>query len=81
MSLSHQMCRELNHLLRKEALWNWTKECESAFCELKSAVRSEMLLKHYDSTSPIIVVSGVASHGVGAVMTHLFTDGKEKAVL
>lgn len=77
----HNVRAPLNGLLQKEATWNWSLECEDSFVTLKSMLSSDMLLTHYDPTLPIVVAADASGFGVGAVLLHMFPDGKQKAVM
>nr|VZI04770.1 unnamed protein product [Spirometra erinaceieuropaei] len=71
----------LNRLLQKDAPWCWYPDCEKAFVQLKSMLSSDVLLTHYDLTLPIFVAADASNHGVGAVISHTFPDGSEKAIM
>ncbi|CAH8528184.1 unnamed protein product [Schistosoma rodhaini] len=77
----HDIRAPLNYLLNKDISWNWTKECENAFCKLKTIISSELLLTHYDPSLPIVVAADASAFGLGAVISHQFPDATEKAIM
>ena len=77
----HTIRAPLNRLLQKGTPWVWSNECALSFKKLKSMLASDVLLTHYDPTLPIIVAADASSYGVGAVLSHRFPDGSEKAVI
>ena len=70
----------LNQLLEKDHTWEWSHECEDAFKEAKRLVTSEQVLAHYDPDLPVRVACDASPYGLGAVLSHVMSDGSEKPV-
>nr|CAD2199249.1 unnamed protein product [Meloidogyne enterolobii] len=70
----------LDELLRKDTEWVWTEKQQKAFEKAKEILLSDLLLTHYDPSLPIIVAADASKDGIGAVVSHTFPDGTEKAV-
>ena len=70
----------LNQLLEKDHTWEWSRECEDAFKEAKRLVTSEQVLAHYDPDLPVRVACDASPYGLGAVLSHVMSDGSEKPV-
>ncbi|KAA3671050.1 uncharacterized protein DEA37_0005807 [Paragonimus westermani] len=80
MPAMHRVRAPLNRLLTKDVSWNWSTECQNSFEEVKKMLNSDNLLTHFDPTLQIVVASDASSYGVGAVLSHLYPDGSQKAV-
>uniref|UniRef100_A0A914L5U3 Reverse transcriptase/retrotransposon-derived protein RNase H-like domain-containing protein n=1 Tax=Meloidogyne incognita TaxID=6306 RepID=A0A914L5U3_MELIC len=73
-------CRVADKLLRKNSNWKWEEEQEKAFEQIKSILSSDLLLTHFDPQFEIIVTADASNYGVGAVISHKYSDGSEKAI-
>ncbi|XP_051782565.1 uncharacterized protein K02A2.6-like [Erpetoichthys calabaricus] len=72
--------KALNELLNKEKQWQWTSACESAFQEAKLLLVSQDVLTHYHPELPLRLACDASPYGVGAVLSHVMPDGKEKPI-
>ena len=70
----------LNDLLKREHAWNWSDKCEQAFCKLKEKLASTSVLVHYDINLPLKLACDASAYGVGAVISHVMSDGSERPV-
>ncbi|KAJ8021906.1 hypothetical protein HOLleu_39239 [Holothuria leucospilota] len=70
----------LNDLLKVTSKWNWSKECEAAFQKAKECITSAKVLMHYDVKLPIKLACDASSYGLGAVISHVTSDGQERPV-
>ncbi|GBG77378.1 hypothetical protein CBR_g23709 [Chara braunii] len=58
----------LRRLLKKEAIWQWDKDCTSALKKLKRALIEYTVLKVADPSLPFVVTTDVSQYGIGAVL-------------
>ena len=70
----------LNQLLRKDANWKWTKECQKSFDLTKETLVSSEVLTHYDPSLPVRMAGDASAYGIGAVIAHVFPDGSERPI-
>ncbi len=67
----------LHKLLCKSVQWNWSQSCSKAFKLAKEALVSSNVLVHYNPSLPLKLVGDASAYGVGAVISHVMTDGTE----
>ena len=70
----------LNELLCKGKKCTWSVECEKAFEQGKQALVNSPALAHYDPTKPITLACDTSPYGVGAVISHVESNGEERPV-
>ncbi|EYC29726.1 hypothetical protein Y032_0006g3147 [Ancylostoma ceylanicum] len=76
----HNIRAPLDALTKKDAVYTWTPECQSSFDRIKATLKSDLLLTHFNPGLPIIVAADASNHGIGAVLSHRFPNGSEKAI-
>ena len=70
----------LYKLLQKDAKWTWGRKQNEAFRAAKSALQDDSLLVHYDESKPLVLACDASQYGLGAVLSHVMDDGKERPV-
>ncbi|GBG76234.1 hypothetical protein CBR_g21982 [Chara braunii] len=58
----------LRRMLKKEAIWQWDKDCTSALKKLKHALIEYPVLKVADPSLPFVVTTDASQYGIGAVL-------------
>ncbi|PIO53491.1 hypothetical protein TELCIR_25173, partial [Teladorsagia circumcincta] len=80
ISEMRQLRAPLDELLKKNVRFEWSAECQDALQCAKDVLASDLLLTHYDPTKEIVIAADASEYGIGAVISHRFSDGTEKAV-
>ena len=70
----------LNQLLQNNSKWIWSKACETAFQTPKKQLSSKPVLAHYDSSLPLKLECDASPYGVGAVISHVMSNGDENPI-
>ena len=70
----------LYQLIEKEVSWKWTQKEQDAFDVLKSSLITAPVLTRYDAKLSLKVACDASQYGLGAVISHVYTDGQEKAL-
>ncbi|GBG63083.1 hypothetical protein CBR_g36568 [Chara braunii] len=65
----------LRRLLKKEAIWQWDKDCTSALKKLKRALIEYPVLKVADPSLPFVVTTDASQYGIGAVLQQDDSNG------
>ena len=74
------LLRPLNDLLKSDTKWVWSQECAQAFTETKEKLVSAPVLTHYNPDLPINLATDASAYGVGAVISHVCSDGMERPI-
>ena len=70
----------LNQLQKKGTRWVWSKAGNKAFLLLKEKLASAEVLAHYDVNLPIKLDCDASAYGIGAVLSHTYSDGSERPI-
>ncbi|XP_062557640.1 uncharacterized protein K02A2.6-like [Armigeres subalbatus] len=70
----------LDQLLKNTTTFVWTGECQQAFNKFKEILSSGLLLAHYDPRQEIIVSADASSIGIGATISHKYSNGHVKVI-
>lgn len=70
----------LYQLLKKEVKFEWSVKEEQAFTEIKRLLASNDVLVHYDPNASLVLTVDASSYGVGAVLSHRYTENVERPV-
>ena len=62
--------KPLNDLLKKEARFIWSEECQNAFEELKRALISEPLLVRPNYSDTFVITTDASNYAIGAVLSN-----------
>ena len=70
----------LYRLLKKDATFGWTDVHNASFLDLKAALTTAPLLRHFDNNLPTMVHTDASGSGLGAVLLQKDGNGKEQVV-
>ena len=65
------MLHPLYQLLRKNARWAWSQQCQSAFDKAKVLISQAQVLAHYDVQKPLKLYCDASPTGLGACLMHI----------
>ncbi|XP_039213747.1 uncharacterized protein K02A2.6-like, partial [Crotalus tigris] len=67
-------------LLDKQAVWQWSHTHEACFNKVKALLTSNSVLAHFNESLPVCIACDASPYGVGAVLSHLRSDGTQVPV-
>lgn len=70
----------LYNLLKDGVHFVWNTNCQKAFDAVKKEIVSERVLAHFDPKLPIILATDASPYAVGAVISHVYSDGTERPI-
>lgn len=76
----HDLRAPLNKLLLKETHFEWTDECQSCFVNFKKMLTQDLFVSHFDPNQIIKVSADASNNGIGACISHVYSDGTEKSI-
>ncbi|KAJ8716473.1 hypothetical protein PYW07_003100 [Mythimna separata] len=68
----------LYNLLNKNTKWEWTRDHDEAFVQIKNILASDKTLAHFDPKAKLILTVDASPTGLGAVLSQVGSDGLEK---
>ena len=74
------LLKPLHQLLCHDRPWKWTKQCKRAFSQTKTALLVSDALTHFDPKLPLQLACDDSPYGVGAVVSHIMPNGKERLI-
>ncbi len=75
-----KLLEPLHALLRKDASFCWTLQCQEAFDKVKTLLSSSPILAIFDPSLPINIYTDASVEGIGAILKQVQSDGVEKPV-
>ncbi|POM71575.1 Reverse transcriptase [Phytophthora palmivora] len=72
--------RPLSQLLKKEAVWIWTADCQQAFDAVKQGLTEAPILAVADQDRPFHVVCDTSDFAIGCALMQLDHEGRDRVV-
>jgi transposase InsO family protein len=74
------LARPLNDLLKKDAEWSWTQECQEAFEEMRHRLMTAPILARPDFSKQMILQTDYSKYAVAAILSQKGYDGVEHPI-
>jgi hypothetical protein len=71
-----EIARPLHELTKKDKIWNWTNECQTAFETLKECFSTAPVFTMPDTTKPFILETDASKWAIGATLLQKQEDGQ-----
>jgi hypothetical protein len=71
-----ELCEPLRRLMKADAVWNWSPECQRCFTELKRRLTCPPVLAHFDTLASTVVTCDSSSVALGACLSQQHHDGE-----
>lgn len=75
-----QLAAPLNKLRANSEKFVWGKDQQRSFDIFKTKILKASRLVHFQNNLPITLATDASSHGIGAVISHIYPDGTEKPI-
>ncbi|KAF1327765.1 reverse transcriptase, partial [Globisporangium splendens] len=72
--------RPLSLLLKKDAPWDWTSQCEDTFNTVKESLTAAPILAIADHERPFHVVCDASDYAIGCALVQTGREGRERIV-
>ncbi|KAG3043183.1 hypothetical protein PC121_g22715 [Phytophthora cactorum] len=72
--------RPLSQLLKKEAEWKWTSECQQAFDAVKQGLTEALIIAVADQDRPFHVVCDASDFAIGCALMQHDHEGRDRVV-
>ncbi|GMF62188.1 unnamed protein product [Phytophthora fragariaefolia] len=72
--------RPLSQLLKKDAVWDWTAECQQAFDAVKQGLAEAPILAAADQDRPFHVVCDASDFAIGCALMQHDHEGRDRVV-
>ena len=70
----------LYKLLHRDTKWCWGPSQKKSFEHVKKLLTSDHVLVHYDPSTDLVLACDASPYGVGAVLSHRYSNGVEKPI-
>ena len=70
----------LHKLLCSGVKWFWGEQQKKAFNNIKELLSSPPIVIHYDANKPLVLTTDASEYGIGAVLSHVSTDGTDQPI-